>query len=604
MIGEITNHLWQSTIFAFAVALVALAFRKNRAEVRYLLWLSASAKFLVPFSLLIGIGVRLWDALPAGKITAHLPAPAVSQTMVAITQPFSESFGYVPAAHHETNWIPIAILSLWAFGFFCVALMRTRSWFRIRAAVRASTPINISATIPVRSSATLLEPGVVGFLKPVLLLPEGILKQLTPPQLEAVLAHEQCHIRRRDNLTSAIHMHVEAIFWFHPVVWWIGAKLVEERERACDESVLAHGSEPQVYAEGILNVCKSYLESPLRCVSGVTGSDLKNRIRAILTARVAGDLNFAKKFALAAVGIVALAIPVCVGVFGAPTIRAQSAAAAAPKFDVASVKPCDANSAPPSGRSGGALSSVPGRLTLTCATVKSFIITSYVLSANGQRQGAAALKLLPVEGGPSWINSERYTINAETETNASDSVMRGPMLQAVLEDRFKLKVHRETREVPIYELTVAKNGFKLQPAREGSCTARVPREPGQPPQPQPGPGKPPLCGQGLVKRTGSSWSVDLRSMTLEEFANWLNFGLDRLAFDKTGLTGKFDFHLEFSADETTPGFLAGGNEAGETPEPMYPTMFTAIQQFGLKLVPAKGPGSFLVIDSVERPSPN
>jgi uncharacterized protein (TIGR03435 family) len=107
-----------------------------------------------------------------------------------------------------------------------------------------------------------------------------------------------------------------------------------------------------------------------------------------------------------------------------------------------------------------------------------------------------------------------------------------------------------------------------------------------------------------MKRTGSSWSVDLRSMTLDEFAKWLNFGLDRLVFDKTGLTAKYDFHLEFSADQSTPGFLLGGTEAGDTPDPMYASMFTVVQQFGLKLVPAKGPGNFLVIDSVERPSPN
>jgi uncharacterized protein (TIGR03435 family) len=452
--------------------------------------------------------------------------------MVDITQPFPETFAQISSAHHANNWIPIAILALWAFGFFCVALMRARSWFRIRVAVRASAPLNINATIPVRSSATLLEPGVVGFLNPVLLLPEGILKKLTPPQLEAVLAHEQCHIRRRDNLTSAFHMLVEAIFWFHPIVWWIGAKLVEERERACDESVIKLGSAPEVYAEGILNVCKSYLESPLRCVSGVTGSDLKKRIRAILADRVAGNLNLARKVTLIIAATAALAAPILVGMIGAPTLRAQSAAATAPKFDVASVKPCDSNSLPPGGGRGvvGPDSS-PGRLTLNCQTVKSFILTSYVLSANGQRQGADALKLLPVEGGPSWINSERYTINAETETNTSESIMRGPMLQAVLEDRFKLKVHQETREIPIYELTVAKGGFKLQPAKEGSCTPRVPRVPGQPPRLAPGSGQPPFCGQGFVKRTGSSFSVDLRSMTLDEFAKWLDFGLDRLVSD-------------------------------------------------------------------------
>ena len=187
----------------------------------------------------------------------------------------------------------MAMLGLWACGFVALTVMRLRGWRRIRAAVRSSRRIDVLGPMQVRSSPGLLEPGVVGLFHPILLLPDGIAERLTPPQLEAVLAHELCHVRRRDNLTSAIHMIVEAVFWFHPMVWWIGARLLEERERACDEAVLSLGSEPHDYAEGILNVCKSYVESPLSFVSGVTGSNLKKRIQAILAGRVAADLNFA-----------------------------------------------------------------------------------------------------------------------------------------------------------------------------------------------------------------------------------------------------------------------------------------------------------------------
>ena len=109
----------------------------------------------------------------------------------------------------------------------------------------------------------------------------GIIERLTPTQLEAVLAHELTHVWRRDNLTAAMHMIVEAVFWFHPLVWWIGARLVEERERACDEEVLRLGNEAQVYAESILKVCQFYIESPLACVSGVTGSDLRSESREL-----------------------------------------------------------------------------------------------------------------------------------------------------------------------------------------------------------------------------------------------------------------------------------------------------------------------------------
>ncbi len=137
--------------------------------------------------------------------------------------------------------------------------------------VRAGAPVQIGIPIKAKSSPTLLEPGVFGIFRPVLLLPEDIFQRLTPAQLNAVIAHELCHVRHRDNLIAAIHMLTETVFWFHPLMWWMGKRMVEERERACDEEVVRLGIEPRAYAEGILNVCKLYVESPLVCISGERG---------------------------------------------------------------------------------------------------------------------------------------------------------------------------------------------------------------------------------------------------------------------------------------------------------------------------------------------
>ncbi len=327
-IGQL-NHLWQSTCFAIVAGLLTVILRKNRANVRYWLWLSASLKFFIPFALLMNLGSQLQFTPVAQKLATQIAAPAVSFTVEQISQPFV--FNPAPAPvnpHPDSSILPFVVLGLWLAGVFTIALMRFRGWLQVRAAVRASTPLGIPSTVEIRAAAGLLEPGVVGVVHPVLLVPEGITEQLSPSQLEAVLAHELCHVSRRDNLFASIHMIVEMLFWFHPLVWWIGARLLEERERACDEEVLNLGNQPRVYADAILNVCKLYAESPLACVSGVTGSDIKRRIEAIMTNRRGQTLNRAKKILLASAGFAAVAGPVMIGVLigigHLPAIHAQS----------------------------------------------------------------------------------------------------------------------------------------------------------------------------------------------------------------------------------------------------------------------------------------
>jgi beta-lactamase regulating signal transducer with metallopeptidase domain len=341
MTADLMAHLWQSTLFAFAAALLTLGFRKNTASVRFWLWLSASLKFFAPFGLLMGLGGHLGWTPIAQRMVAQstaaqrMVAPDVVFAVARLAQPFPEPSQFAPPSPGSFHWIPVALLSVWVCGFVVIALLRLRSWLRVRAAVQMSAPLQIPAGVEIRSSPGLLEPGVVGFLRPVLLLPEGIIARLTPSQLETVIAHELCHVRRRDNLFASIHMIVEAVFWFHPVVWWIGGRMVEERERACDEAVLTMGREPRTYADAILTVCKLYVESPIACVSGVTGANLKRRIEAIMINRTGQGLNRARKLLLAAAGIAALAGPVAVGVVvsvgNAPLVQAHpSPAAAAP----------------------------------------------------------------------------------------------------------------------------------------------------------------------------------------------------------------------------------------------------------------------------------
>jgi len=323
----VLHHLWQSTLFAGGVWLLALTLRQNAARVRYRLWMAASLKFLVPFSLLITLGAKV-------PRPAHLARtqPALVTMVEGVAQPVLQTWPVVteahfaagePAEHPATHWLTLVLVGVWAGGTLLLLGRWTVNWLRLRATVRRGEAIALADGHDALLVAENIEPGVFGIVRPALVLPRGIAERLSAEQLDAIVAHEICHVRRRDNLTAALHMAVEAMFWFHPLVWWLQARLVEERERACDEAVLEATREPSAYAEGILKVCRFYVEAPLSCVSGVTGSELKQRIARILSGQGVRKLNKRRKVLLAAACVAAVGLPVAAGVARAASGETQ-----------------------------------------------------------------------------------------------------------------------------------------------------------------------------------------------------------------------------------------------------------------------------------------
>jgi len=310
MIEQAANHLWQSTLVAALAGLLTLAFRNNRAQVRYWLWLAASLKFLIPFAALTALGGQFGWLVPVRIVR-------VEKNVVtdAVTQSISEAeIGAVAAASTAPPSVlaslPVLLLVIWFAGGALLLAAWCVRWWRLSSAVRRTTTITngreldmlrrlerrggITRPIALLASDGSAEPGVFGILRPVLLWPSRVGARLGDAQVEAILAHELTHVRRRDNLAAAMHMLVQAVFWFHPLVWYVGARLVDEREQACDEEVIRLGSEPQVYAESILKTCALCVESPLACVSGVTGADLKRRIETIMRNRTGDPLHAEK----------------------------------------------------------------------------------------------------------------------------------------------------------------------------------------------------------------------------------------------------------------------------------------------------------------------
>ena len=243
-------------------------------------------------------------------------------------------------------------------------------------------------------------------------------------------------------------------------------------------------------------------------------------------------------------------------------IWAQSPAARS-EFEVASVK------RNVTGDLGRYFKPAAGRVTVSNMTVKDLLTIAY------------EVRDFQVSGGPSWIDSEHYDIEAKTNGNSARKQM-ADMLQALLEDRFKLKAHRDTKEMPIYVLTVAKNGLKIQPANEGSC---ITRNPGT--QLAPGQKQSDFCGYVGIR----GGNLETTKQSMPDLAKTLSAVLGRTVVDKTGLREAFDIHLEFASENA--------------PDSTNPSIFTAVrEQLGLRLESAKGPVDVLVIDQVDRPSEN
>ena len=311
-----------------------------------------------------------------------------------------------------------------------------------------------------------------------------------------------------------------------------------------------------------------------------------------------------------------------------------------PKWDVTSVRQCRAEGQP-GARGGGTPGTVaaggvridPSFLRVVCMRLRYLIEDAYVkyLESGAFRQRW----IFPVTGGPDWLDSDLYSIEARPANPPVDrQTMGGPMLQALLEERFKLRLRREVRQEPVYELRVADSGFKLQPLQDGECEARkrrITEEQVRNPPPAAPPGAPltitlpgftnadgrmvGACGStgiGQNEPNPGARTLRLHGQRVYELTNYLS--LDRIILDRTGIQGLFDIVVTYGADVSPMGnrTRAGAADLADVAPAQTPRapsgadpVFTALEkQLGLKLVPTMGPRTHYVVEYVERPSEN
>lgn len=709
----VANHLWQSTAFAVAAWLVTLALRSNRARVRHAVWLAASLKFLVPFSLLIAAG----NLLPHPK---QAVAPVVYSAMDVVEEPFAEvAPPTVPVVHAPTlrermvAVLPVFLGVVWVLGAGVVLAIFAVQWRKVRRALREAEPacegreweilrrVEAAAqkqtsgakgssylsrlvsglksrpiedgliqavrhcTIELRLLRERMEPGIFGVCGPVLVWPRELSARLDDAHIEAVLAHELAHVRRRDNLTAALHMLVEAVFWFHPLAWWMERQMVREREQACDEAVVAllgegRGGEAEAgdagcapayaetYAEALLKTCRFCVESPLACVAGVTGGELKQRVLGIVSGRALLRMTWPKKLLLGAMAAGAVAAPVVLGqakaaqrmmlaaiksapqplragaramieeigtpavgelamaqVAAPPSVAAPSAAsgsddlALGPAFEVATIRPANRDDGR---RWFGVRLDASGRLMGSAVGLGQLAMFAYV----GPGQGTVKVD----RTAPEWVNSEEFDINAKVDgvymagwdkmSDAQRAALVRPMLRRLLAERFKVKVRTEMQDMPVYALVQAKRGTKMKeapappppPQVEGdSMEAQVKRSMDAMKRMTSGQGVPP--GQTACSATtcaGASVPVS-RLLGMIRARGWV----DRTVVDQTGLTGYYDF----SFTVPTTNFAVNQPPGNDDDTPPFVQIG---EELGLKFEPTKVPTKTYVIESAEKPS--
>jgi uncharacterized protein (TIGR03435 family) len=606
MIAGLTNHLWQSTLVAALALCVTLALRRERAGVRYGVWLAASLKFLIPFSALTGFGARFgWRPIVVASVTPHevfvnAGGGALTERAVRIVANQPAGVSLLPTI---SRVLPELLIAVWITGAAILLVAWAIRWRRVSRIVRFATPIadgtvldelralehraGFSHPISVVASSGSFEPGVFGIVAPILIWPSGLEAHLSRQQVRAILAHEVVHVRRRDNLTAFIHLLVQAAFWFHPMVWWIGARLIDERERACDEAVLDTGSERHSYAESILKTCRLFTESPLACVSGVTGADLKKRIEHIMTSDVRSRLDVWKKALLVAAASAALAVSFVTGVMRVTPLLAQQSSTDA-AFDVTSVKPTNTDN--------------PGMVRMLPAANGGWQAENVPLGMLVRL--AFQLQDNQLVGGPKWLFEDRFDVKGTGTASGHD----GPLfdkLKSMLKDRFKLVTHFETREQSMFALVLARRDGKLGDKLTPSTADCTPGPNGRGRQfAPPSPGERPRCGFMI-----GPGRINVGGQTMASFAQTLSRFAGGIVVDKTGLTGTYDVELTYAPD---PGISPTGRDLPpqQGPAPPVansdaPSIFAAVQeQLGLKLEATKGPVDVLVIDSAEKPTPD
>ena len=483
------------------------------------------------------------------------------------------------------------------------------------------------------TSTSCAAPVTVGLFRPRAILPESS-TEWPAEQLDAVLAHEREHVRRRDPLTQWIALFNRAVFW---LAWWLERRLSSLAEEACDAAVLDAGHDPADYSRYLLELARAVQRAGMRVdVAGMAmpGSYLPQRIRKIAAGVTAPHISRSRMATATAVCLVCSTvfaagklepavqiqfpplpplrtfIPVPV-MRPAPVLLAQATAVPVRSkpltFDVASVKPAivppgvtvlpgggmvvgRGSGIRPPRDSGGPGTDDPGRIHYPLISLKSLLRRAY--------DSYFEIK------GPDWLDSQLVQIDATMPVDTSKEQFN-EMLRNLTRERFQLQFHVETKDVTGYALTVTRSGSKMKRSEEvitpvdAAANSGLTRQIG----PDGFPVVPSYTGPGFraTAMMGERARMSGQQKTMQDLADTLGQMLNSRVSDATGLTAKYDITLTF-AGHLGPGGVAPADASTVASDPAgLADLFGALQsQLGLKLEPKKVPVTVMVVDHMER----
>ncbi len=607
MVGEIAfaissslalSLIVKATVIAAGALIAAHIARRSRASVRHVLLAAA-------FMLLLALPL-VSVAAPPREVNVLVPQ-AGSTVRVAALAPLRPA---VPdsrsvenggmRAGTVTRTLPSVsglLLAVWVMGVALVLLPMIAGLMRVRRVRQNGLPwqegqavvaeIATARAVRIRTQllldAMVVGPMTCGVFRPVIVLPQDV-RVWDPEDLQRAIVHELEHIRRRDWLMMLIARVVCALYWFHPLVWLSWRQLRLEAERACDDAVLL-GAHPEVYANQLVTLAERLASDRAESALAMANrSDLCARVSAVLDHRQ--PRGRAGSLWIATVSAVALLLLAGIAPLRAVAVPQAGVDASSLLFEVASVKPNR------SGATDVRWTFANGRFTAVNVTLKALMSSAY-----GSPQ--QPLPDFQISGGPSWLDSARFDVLAQVPVEAvadNRTTMTAStlgMLRRLLEERFQLRTHFESREQPIYELVLSDKNGRPGPQlrrRTVDCPAiATGTATGEP------------CGGQIVPGRVSARGVSIPQLVSGLARLMPNVG--RLVVDRTGLTGTYDLDLTWTPDQL-PSADRNTMPIPTAPiDPNGPSLFTALQeQLGLKLDSTRGLVPVLMIDSVGLPT--